>query len=63
MRGVIIMEQNKETDELRVNGAFVILSTLAIGYIVGRLSVNQVAVEAYRRGVSDTLNSLVFTNR
>lgn len=56
------MEENKskETEDLRKNGYVVICTTLVIGYILGRIGTSQVAVESYRRGVSDTLNSIVF---
>jgi hypothetical protein len=59
------MEENKdkETESLRRDGTIVICTTLVIGYILGRMSSNQIAVDSYRRGVSDTLNSIVFRQR
>jgi hypothetical protein len=57
------MEENKNqetTKEISNKGAVVICTALVIGYILGRASANQIAVESYRRGVSDTLNSIVF---
>lgn len=57
------MEENKDQktiEETKKNGIIVIGTTLVIGYILGRMSVNQSAVDCYRQGVSDTLNSIVF---
>lgn len=56
------MEQNKskETEEIRINGSIAICTALVIGYILGRVGTNQIAIEAYGKGVSDTLNSIVF---
>ena len=56
------MEENKnqETTESTKKGYMVICTSLVIGYILGKMSVNQIAVESYRRGVSDALNSIVF---
>jgi hypothetical protein len=52
--------KNKETDTLRRDGTIVLCTTLVIGYILGRMSANQIAIDSYRRGVSDTLSSIVY---
>jgi hypothetical protein len=56
------MEEDKDqkTDTLRRDGTIVLCTTLVIGYILGRMSANQIAIDSYRRGVSDTLSSIVY---
>lgn len=56
------MDENKdkETYSIKKNGVIVTSTTLLVGYFLGRLVANQIAVEAYKRGVSDALNSVIF---
>ena len=56
------MEDNKEkeTYSIKKNGAITKGTILLVGYVLGRICANQIAVEAYKRGVSDALNSMIF---
>ena len=55
--------KNKETAETKRDGAIIIGTAFVIGYILGRSSGNKIAIDSYRKGISDTLNSIVFTQR
>lgn len=56
------MEENKnqETSEIKKNGIVVLCGAFVIGYIIGRSNNKQLVIESYKRGVTDTLNSIIF---
>lgn len=55
------MEEKKKSETSTIKNGFIIIGAVSVlGYMIGRMSANQLAIYSYTRGVSDALNSITF---